>query len=161
MFVLADDVVLFNGFREWVSDRMRLLELRSLPVDLVNLAVVRVWGMPIEELGSSGSNSSGGRATAPGSSTSRGARSNQHSIFRRVDGGSGPGAATVEVEQEYRLEPGRAGLFDVGDIHAIDHPAGARFLRVTGCDLDRVPRLKFDVGAGTASVIEDASAGSA
>ena len=47
----------------------------------------------------------------------------------------------------------------VGAIHAIDYPANARFVRVTGTDLEDVPRLKFDVEKGEAVVIESATVG--
>jgi len=83
--------------------------------------------------------------------------------WRRTDGGpaDGPGPARLEVARRYRLEPGHAGLYDVRDIHAIDYPDGARFVRVTGTDLENVPRLKFDLQRGEAQVIESATTGSA
>ena len=80
------------------------------------------------------------------------------SEFRRVDGGAGAGEAKLEQVKAYRLEPGHAGVYDVGAIHAIDYPEGSRFVRVTGRDLDYVQRLKFDTGAGKAITIESASA---
>ncbi|MDP6692501.1 MAG: hypothetical protein QF384_23640 [Alphaproteobacteria bacterium] len=76
-------------------------------------------------------------------------------MYQRVDGGAGAGEAKLELIKEFRLNPGQAGLFDVGEIHAIDHPKGARFVRVTGEDLNHVERLRFDAEAGTAEVIED------
>lgn len=81
--------------------------------------------------------------------------------WRRTDGGADdqPGPATLEVARRYRLEPGRAGLYDVRDIHAIDYPDGARFVRVTGTDLENVPRLKFDLARGEAQIIESVSTG--
>jgi hypothetical protein len=77
--------------------------------------------------------------------------------YRRQDGGSGPGEARLAVTRRYRLEPGQAGLFDVGAIHAIAYGDDARFVRVTGADLERVPRLKFDLEEGTADLVESAS----
>ena len=77
--------------------------------------------------------------------------------YRRVDGGSGPGAARLEVARRYRLEPGQAGLYDVGAIHAIAYGDDARFVRVTGADLEHVPRLKFDLDEGTAVLVQGAS----
>ena len=76
--------------------------------------------------------------------------------FSRVDGGQGAGEAKLEQVCQYRLTPGKAGLYDVGAIHAIDYPDNARFVRVTGRDLDKEPRLLFD--SGKAKVIENASA---
>ena len=81
------------------------------------------------------------------------------SEFRRVDGGADAGEAKLEQVKSYRLEPGHAGVYDVGAIHAIDYPEGSRFVRVTGRDLDHVQRLKFDMAAGKAITIESATAG--
>ncbi len=48
--------------------------------------------------------------------------------------------------RSYRLDPGMAGIFDVGELHSIDYPDGARFARVTGTDIDDLPiRLFKDV----------------
>lgn len=76
------------------------------------------------------------------------------SEYRRLDGGEGEGDADIEHVKTYRLTPGHAGLYDVGAIHAIDYPANARFVRVTGTDLGEVQRLKFDMAAGKAEVIQ-------
>lgn len=81
------------------------------------------------------------------------------SEYRRVDGASGEGAAKLEKLTTYRLTPGKAGLYDTGAIHAIDYPAGARFVRVTGTDLEAVPRLKYDMAAGRAEVIRAVGVG--
>ncbi len=78
-------------------------------------------------------------------------------MYSRVDGGDGAGDAKLEVIKEFRLNPGMAGLFDVGEIHTIDHPADARFVRVTGTDLNAVQRLRYDESRGVAEVIENAS----
>ena len=78
--------------------------------------------------------------------------------YRRLDGGTEAGEAKLEKVKSYRLEPGRAGVYDVGAVHAIDYPDGSRFVRVTGRDLDHVKRLKYDMAAGKAITIESASA---
>jgi hypothetical protein len=78
--------------------------------------------------------------------------------YNRTDGSGGAGKAVIDLTKSYRLEPGKVGLYDVGVIHAIDYPEGARFVRVTGEDLERVPRLKFDTDTHQAIVIESASA---
>jgi hypothetical protein len=41
--------------------------------------------------------------------------------------------------------------------HAIDYPDGARFVRAAGTDLERLPRLKYDLAMGRAEAIESAS----
>lgn len=81
--------------------------------------------------------------------------------WARLDGGAGAGKADLKVTREVRLDPGQAGVYDVGVIHSIDYPAGSRFVRVTGKDLDYVRRLKFDLAAKQALVIESATAGRA
>jgi hypothetical protein len=80
------------------------------------------------------------------------------SVYRRLDGGNDAGDAKLEKVKSYRLEPGHAGIYDVGAVHAIDYPEGSRFVRVTGRDLDHVKRLKYDMAAGKAITIESASA---
>ena len=80
--------------------------------------------------------------------------------WRRTKG-DGPGPAEVEVARQYRLEPGHAGTYDIRAIHSIDYPDGARFVRVTGTDLERVPRLKFNLKTDEAEVIESVSTGPA
>jgi len=73
--------------------------------------------------------------------------------------GDGPGPAEVEIARQYRLEPGHAGTYDIRAIHSIDYPDGARFVRVTGTDLERVPRLKFNLKTHEAEVIESVTTG--
>lgn len=70
--------------------------------------------------------------------------------YRRLDGGISAGKADLEETARYRLNVGEAGLYDAQEIHAIDYPAGARFVRVTGADLNFVPRLKYDIVSGVA-----------
>jgi hypothetical protein len=82
-------------------------------------------------------------------------------VYKRLDPGRGAGEASLEKVKTYRLEPGHAGIYDVGAIHAIDYPEGSRFVRVTGRDLDHVQRLKYDEVAGKAITIESATAGRA
>jgi predicted metal-dependent enzyme (double-stranded beta helix superfamily) len=75
-------------------------------------------------------------------------------VWRRTDDGGEAGRADVEVEEAYRLDPPKAGKFEPGEIHSIEFPAGARFLRVTGADLKTIPTRRFDPEAKT--VMEDA-----
>ncbi len=65
--------------------------------------------------------------------------------WKRTDGSAGDDDVELEVDKEYRLKAGSAGLFDVGMIHSIDVPADTRFLRVTGTDLDSVETSRFDL----------------
>jgi predicted metal-dependent enzyme (double-stranded beta helix superfamily) len=51
----------------------------------------------------------------------------------------------VEPVETYRLDPGMAGTFNPRQIHSIKFPAGARFVRVTGTDLNTVAQRRFDL----------------
>ena len=70
--------------------------------------------------------------------------------WRRTDGDDATRARHASRSaRQYRLEPGHAGTYDIRAIHNIEFPDGARFVRVTGTDLERVPRLKFDLAKGS------------
>lgn len=66
-------------------------------------------------------------------------------VWRRTDDGSKEGHATVEPKDEFRLDPGMAGVFNPGDIHSINFPDGARFVRVTGTDLNAVEQNRYNL----------------
>jgi hypothetical protein len=81
--------------------------------------------------------------------------------WEREDDGADSEAAKLKPVKKYRLLPGHAGIYQDGKIHSIDYPDGARFVRVTGTDLDRVPRLKFNLKTHEAEVIESVTTGPA
>ena len=56
--------------------------------------------------------------------------------------------AELKPVKKYRLTPGRAGIYQDGTIHSIDYPDMARFIRVTGTNLDNIHRVKFDLKSG-------------
>ena len=68
--------------------------------------------------------------------------------WKRVDDGRDPGHAKLEQTKKYRLMPGHAGIFQDGAIHAIDYPDKSRFVRVTGTNLDKINRVRFDLKTG-------------
>ena len=68
--------------------------------------------------------------------------------YRRVDDGSDPEQAKLELTRRYRLEPGEVGVFAGSAIHAIDYPDKSRFIRVTGTNLDAIERLAYDEQSG-------------
>jgi len=74
--------------------------------------------------------------------------------WQREDDGRDPNHAKLKQVKKYRLNPGQAGIYQDGRIHSIDYPAKARFIRVTGVDLERIPRHKFDIATGVATRIE-------
>ncbi len=57
----------------------------------------------------------------------------------------------VRAVRSYRLFPGMAGTYDDGKIHSIDYPAGARFIRVTGVDLETIKRRTYTAAAAQAA----------
>ena len=68
--------------------------------------------------------------------------------WAREDNGADPKHAKLKPVKKYRLDPGKAGIYQDGTIHSIDYPDYARFIRVTGTDLDKIPRIKIDLKTG-------------
>jgi hypothetical protein len=60
----------------------------------------------------------------------------------------GPDQAKLKPVKKYRLLPGHAGIYQDGTIHSIDYPDSARFVRVTGTNLDNIQRMRFDLASG-------------
>ena len=56
--------------------------------------------------------------------------------------------AKLRETSRYRLNPGEAGIYQDGKIHSIDYPDYARFVRVTGTNLDNIHRVRFDLQSG-------------
>jgi len=68
--------------------------------------------------------------------------------WQREDDGRDPNHAKLKQVKKYRLNPGQAGIYQDGAIHSIDYPDNARFVRVTGTDLDKIERIKIDLKTG-------------
>ncbi len=68
--------------------------------------------------------------------------------WEREDDGSDPKHAKLKPVKKYRLTPGKAGIYQDGTIHSIDYPDYARFVRVTGTNLDKIDRIKIDPKTG-------------
>jgi predicted metal-dependent enzyme (double-stranded beta helix superfamily) len=68
--------------------------------------------------------------------------------WERVDNGTDPTKAQLKPKRTYRLNPGQAGIFQNSAIHSIDYPDNSRFVRVTGTNLDKISRDKFDLKTG-------------
>ena len=64
------------------------------------------------------------------------------------DDGTDPKHAKLKPIKKYRLTPGKAGIYQDGAIHSIDYPDQARFIRVTGTNLDKIDRVRFDLASG-------------
>jgi predicted metal-dependent enzyme (double-stranded beta helix superfamily) len=68
--------------------------------------------------------------------------------WERTDDGNGGDHAQLKPVKSYRLTPGHAGIYQDGRIHSIDYPDNARFVRVTGTNLDNINRVRFDLATG-------------
>ena len=68
--------------------------------------------------------------------------------WAREDDGTDPKHAKLKPAKKYRLTPGQAGIYQDGAIHSIDYPDYARFIRVTGTDLEKINRIKIDLKTG-------------
>ena len=73
-------------------------------------------------------------------------------LWSRLDNGKDDAKAELKKDRTFRLEPGMAGTFEVGQIHSIRFPDGTKFMRVTGTDLDSIPTRRFDPEKQTAAV---------
>ena len=68
--------------------------------------------------------------------------------WAREDDGKDPKHAKLKPAKKYRLTPGKAGIYQNGAIHSIDYPDHARFIRVTGTNLDKIDRIRIDLKTG-------------
>jgi predicted metal-dependent enzyme (double-stranded beta helix superfamily) len=66
-------------------------------------------------------------------------------VWRRRAYDAKSGHAELEVEQEYKLPTGKAGLFNPGVIHSINFTDGSRYIRVTGTDLNQLNQDVYDL----------------
>lgn len=77
--------------------------------------------------------------------------------WRRLDDGGSVGPANLEVASEYLVNAGEATAFAQGDIHSIDYPDGAYFVRVTLGDVEQQKTRRFDVEKGIVEVDDRAA----
>jgi predicted metal-dependent enzyme (double-stranded beta helix superfamily) len=68
--------------------------------------------------------------------------------WEHEDDRSDPKRAKLRPAKKYRLTPGHAGIYQDGKIHSIDYPDYARFIRVTGTNLDKINRIRIDLKTG-------------
>lgn len=78
------------------------------------------------------------------------------SVWHRTDSGGAADHAEIELERTFALEPGKAALFDSHIIHSTAHPGKARWVRVTGTDLDTIERYNYDPERKTKKVMNAA-----
>jgi hypothetical protein len=77
--------------------------------------------------------------------------------WERHDDGTVEGAADLVPTKKYTLREGEAHVYNEGVIHSLNRPLETRLVRVTGCDLDRTPRYRYDPEKGTVKILEPAS----
>ena len=73
--------------------------------------------------------------------------------WRRVNPASEDGAV-LEKAKQYALRPGQTQAYASGAIHSTAHPQKAWVIRITGTDLDTIPRYHFR--AKTDKILENA-----
>ena len=74
--------------------------------------------------------------------------------WRRLDDGAREGRAELEIDRRYTLGEGEAHVYNEGVIHSLDRPLETRLVRVTGCDLDRTLRYRYDPANNAVRVLE-------
>ncbi len=73
-------------------------------------------------------------------------------LWKRLDDGTKEPHAEVQPVSVYRLNPGEVGVFHPGAIHSIQFPDGARFIRITGVDLNTEQQRRYNVRNRTVGV---------
>lgn len=73
--------------------------------------------------------------------------------WRRLDDGKSEHRAELEVARKFTLTAGVVAVFGPGAIHSTAHPQPARWVRVTGTDLDRIRRFRYDPDKQTMSAM--------
>jgi hypothetical protein len=64
--------------------------------------------------------------------------------------GAEDNSTPLQKKKSYRLLPGQAGTYENGAIHSVSNPEGGRIIRITGTDLDKIHRERFDAETGKA-----------
>ena len=83
-----------------------------------------------------------------------------HTVMRRwnrLDDGDSEGQARLEVAKEYTVGAGEATAFARGDIHSIDYPDDAFFVRVTVGDVEKQKTRRFDLERGIVEIDDRAA----
>ena len=60
--------------------------------------------------------------------------------WRIVQPGAGEAPALVEPVRTYRMQPGDAHLYDIGDVHSPKRDAPVKLIRIEGKNLDHIKR---------------------
>ena len=76
--------------------------------------------------------------------------------WKRRDDGTKEGHAELEIERQYVLAEGKAHVYNEGVIHSLDRPLETRLVRVTGTDLDKTLRYRYDPANDAVQVLRPA-----
>lgn len=76
--------------------------------------------------------------------------------WKRIDDGSRDGYAELEIGRRYVLGEGKARVYNEGVIHSLNRPLETRLVRVTGTDLDKTLRYRYDPANNAVEVLEPA-----
>jgi hypothetical protein len=68
--------------------------------------------------------------------------------WERTDDGKDPDHATLAIQRKYKLNPGEVGLYWGSQLHSTYTPENCCYLRVTGTDLEKRPRVRIDQSTG-------------
>ncbi len=74
--------------------------------------------------------------------------------WKRLDDGAKQGYAALEPERAYVLRCGEANVYNEGAIHSLGRPLETRLVRVTGCDLDKTLRYRYEPAKNRVKVLE-------
>lgn len=68
--------------------------------------------------------------------------------YNRLDDGTDPDNAKIDIKSKYKLEKGQVGTYWGNQLHSTYTPANCCYLRVTGTDLEKRPRVRIDQNTG-------------
>ena len=68
--------------------------------------------------------------------------------YNRLDDGSDPDHARLGIKSKYKLEKGQVGTYWGSQLHSTYTPVDCCYLRVTGTDLEKRPRVRIDQNTG-------------
>lgn len=68
--------------------------------------------------------------------------------YNRLDDGSDPDHAKLGIKSKYKLKKGQVGTYWGSQLHSTYTPVDCCYLRVTGTDLEKRPRVRIDQNTG-------------
>ncbi|MBX9811486.1 MAG: hypothetical protein K2Y16_07745 [Burkholderiales bacterium] len=68
--------------------------------------------------------------------------------YNRLDDGKDPDNARLGIKSKYKLETGQVGMYWGSQLHSTFTPTDCCYLRLTGTDLEKRPRVRIDQNTG-------------